>query len=146
MTSFLKNILFAIIALSFASCSNGDETKASTVRADGYTGYPEPVAPAAHNHAVESPAATLPVNNRAGYHTIEIKQMKFFPSVLNVKRGDTVVWVNNGITAHDVTQQPSGAWTSSSIPVGKSWSMIVEESHDYYCSIHVVMTGKMILE
>lgn len=90
--------------------------------------------------------AQLPVINRAHYHTVEIRQMKFQPQELIVSKGDTIVWVNNGITAHDVTEQPSSTWTSSSIPVGSSWQMVADETTDYYCSIHVVMTGSIIVK
>ncbi len=88
----------------------------------------------------------LPVINRAHYHTIEIRQMKFQPQELSVLKGDTIVWVNNGITAHDVTAQPDGEWTSSSMPVGASWQMVANETTDYYCSVHVVMTGKILVK
>ena len=92
-----------------------------------------------------SPPSALPVINRIHYHTIEIKQMKFHPAELNIARGDTVVWVNNGITSHDVTEQPANKWNSPSMPVGTSWQMIATESADYNCSIHVVMKGKLVI-
>lgn len=79
-------------------------------------------------------------------HTVEIKQMKFQPAELIVQKGDTVVWINNDIVAHDVTEEPGKAWTSSLMPVGQSWSMVVNESADYYCSIHVVMKGRLIVQ
>ena len=79
-------------------------------------------------------------------HTVEIKQMKFQPAELIVQKGDTVVWINNDIVAHDVTEEPSKAWTSSLMPVGKSWSLVVTQSADYFCSIHVVMKGKLIVQ
>lgn len=95
---------------------------------------------------VTNDSGAMPVINRPHYHTVEIKQMKFNPQELVVSKGDTVVWVNNGITAHDVTAQPEAKWTSSSMPVGGSWQMIVNESSDYYCSIHVVMKGKLVMK
>ena len=79
-------------------------------------------------------------------HTVEIKQMKFHPEELLVQKGDTVIWVNNDIVAHDVTEESSKAWTSSLMPVGQSWSLVVSQSVDYYCSIHVVMKGKLIVQ
>src|SRR5678815_4741379 len=69
-------------------------------------------------------------------HTVEIKQMKFQPAELVVQKGDTVVWINNDIVPHDVTEESSKAWTSSLLPVGQSWSLVVNQSSDYYCSIH----------
>ena len=32
------------------------------------------------------------------------------------------------------------------IAMGGSWSMVVTEGADYYCSIHVVMKGKLTVE
>ena len=79
-------------------------------------------------------------------YTVEIKQMKFHPAELIVQKGDTVVWINNDIVAHDVTEESGKAWTSSLMPVGKSWSLVVTQSADYYCSIHVVMKGKLVVQ
>lgn len=79
-------------------------------------------------------------------YTIEIKQMKFQPAELVVQKGDTVVWINNDIVAHDVTEESSKVWTSSLLPVGQSWSLVVTQSADYYCSIHMVMKGKLVVQ
>jgi plastocyanin len=79
-------------------------------------------------------------------HTVEIKQMKFQPAELVVQKGDTVVWINHDIVPHDVTEESKKAWTSSLMPVGASWSLIVNESAGYYCSIHVIMKGKLVVQ
>src|SRR5690606_35917521 len=44
--------------------------------------------------------------------TIEIIQMQFRPAVLNVRKGDTVIFVNNDIVAHDATEIANRSWTS----------------------------------
>lgn len=44
--------------------------------------------------------------------------------------------------SHDVTEE-GNAWTSSAIPADSSWKMEVAEPSSYYCSIHVVMRGKI---
>jgi plastocyanin len=79
-------------------------------------------------------------------YTVEIKQMKFQPAELVVQKGDTVVWINHDIVPHDVTEESKKAWTSSLMPVGTSWRLIVNESAGYYCSIHVVMKGKLVVQ
>jgi plastocyanin len=79
-------------------------------------------------------------------YVIEIAQMKFQPDTLTVHQGDTVEWINKDMVAHDVTQVPNNSWTSSNLPPGKSWKMAVAESDDYYCSIHVVMIGKLVVQ
>lgn len=79
-------------------------------------------------------------------HTIEIREMKFHPAELRVQKGDTVVWINKDLVAHDVTEETRKAWTSSVIPSGKSWRMVVAESVEYFCSIHQVMKGKIVVQ
>lgn len=91
-------------------------------------------------------ACTAPEKTIHKVYTVEIKQMKFEPSELVVQKGDTVVWINRDIVAHDVTEESGKAWTSSLMPAGKSWSLAVTKSADYYCSIHVVMKGKLVVQ
>lgn len=86
------------------------------------------------------------LKNTSSFHTVEIKQMKFQPNELKLHKGDTVLWINKDITDHDVTEETKKAWTSSKLSMGKSWSKVVEESANYFCSMHVVMKGKLIVE
>lgn len=79
-------------------------------------------------------------------YNVEIKQMQFQPAELTVQKGDTVVWTNNDIVTHDVTEEKSKLWTSGPLAAGQSWSLVVKESADYYCSIHVVMKGKLLVQ
>lgn len=79
-------------------------------------------------------------------YTVEIKDMKFQPAELTVQKGDTVVWINRDMVAHDVTEQPDKTWTSSLLAMGQSWSLVATQSADYYCSIHVIMKGKLVVK
>lgn len=79
-------------------------------------------------------------------HTVVIEGMKFVPQEITVQKGDSVVWINRDMMAHDVTEELSKSWTSSSIPPGGSWKMEVTDNADYYCSIHFVMKGKLKVE
>lgn len=78
-------------------------------------------------------------------HTVEIKDMKFVPDDITVKEGDTVMWINHDMMGHDVTEEGK-AWTSSVIPADGSWKMEVTNFNNYYCSIHLVMKGKIRVE
>ncbi|MEO8569597.1 MAG: plastocyanin/azurin family copper-binding protein [Ginsengibacter sp.] len=93
--------------------------------------------------APETPVAEKTVPKA---YTVEIKEMKFQPAELTVQKGDTIIWINRDIVAHDVTEQPGKTWTSSPLTTGESWSMVATQSADYYCSIHVVMTGKLVVK
>jgi len=78
-------------------------------------------------------------------HIIEIKDMKFQPEEISVKKGDTIMWVNRDMVTHCVTEENKKAWTSSNIATGASWKMVVEINADYFCAIHQVMKGKIIV-
>ena len=80
-------------------------------------------------------------NPGPGVYKIEIKGMKFEPKDLTVKIGDTLLWVNKDLFAHDVTELKTKKWNSPKLEPGTSWAMIVKEPAEYFCSIHVVMTG-----
>jgi plastocyanin len=78
-------------------------------------------------------------------HTIVISQMKFNPDELTIPRGDTVVWINNDITNHCVTEN-NKAWTSSALAPTQSFKKAITKNTDYYCAIHMVMKGKISVE
>lgn len=80
---------------------------------------------------------------QAKTHIVEIKQMRFEPQDVKVQKGDRVVWVNKDITSHDVTEESKKVWTSSPLATGQSWSLVVTQAADYYCSLHQVMKGKI---
>ncbi|HYC28755.1 MAG TPA: plastocyanin/azurin family copper-binding protein, partial [Chitinophagaceae bacterium] len=80
-----------------------------------------------------------------GLHTVRILDMVFQPASLTVKHGDTVVWVNEDMLAHDVTDAVNKAWSSGRMEPAASWQKIFTESADYFCSLHSVMKGKVIV-
>ena len=79
-------------------------------------------------------------------YKVEINQMQFQPASLPIQKGDTVVWINHDIVAHDVTEEAGKLWTSGPLAPGESWSLVATESADYFCSIHIVMKGKLVVQ
>lgn len=71
--------------------------------------------------------------------------MKFVPADLNVHKGDTVLWINKDIVAHDVTET-NKAWASPTLPNDASFKKVITTNETYYCSIHLIMTGKVLVE
>ncbi len=97
----------------------------------------------------QNDSATVPADNSANVptlHVVEITQMKFVPDVVNVNKGDTILWINKDMVDHDVTEQKLHSWTSSRLPAGASWKMVATKSDAYYCSLHVIMEGKIIVD
>jgi len=76
-------------------------------------------------------------------HTVEIKNLKFTPNYIEVNIGDTITFINRDFIPHDVTEETTKKWTSSILETGNSWQLVVTESADYFCSLHVVMKGKI---
>ena len=83
---------------------------------------------------------------RPAMHSIEMVQMKFYPAELKVKKGDKIVFVNHDIVAHDVTEESKKAWNSSPMSEGQTWILVATATVNYFCSIHPVMKGKIVVE
>ena len=79
-------------------------------------------------------------------HIVEIKNMKFIPATLHVKKGDTVVWINRDIFPHNVAKFEDKSWQSPILEKGQSWSKVVAKNEHYFCSLHVVMKGELIIK
>ena len=132
----MKSTIILLLALAVLnSCS--DEKKEPPLTEVGHESVGESIDPVQTDSAVR---------NTDTYHTIVIRQMEFSPAELRVNKGDTVAWINQDITEHDITELNEEKWSSSKLPAGTRWSMVVSEAADYYCSIHVVMKGKLIIE
>ncbi len=78
-------------------------------------------------------------------HVVVMKDSKFVPAELTIKKGDTVKWINQDIVFHDVTDRKSKSWKSGEMKSKAVWQRAITESADYYCSLHVIMEGKIIV-
>src|SRR5690554_6160659 len=75
--------------------------------------------------------------------TVWMTGLKFEPEIIEVNKGDTIVWVNKDIVAHNVTALPNQEWTSGNIETGGMWKMAIDDSFDYFCTIHPPMKGEV---
>ncbi len=78
---------------------------------------------------------------------------KFVPAMLNIRVGDTVKWVNEDDRAHPIASIPGQGTNdkelfSAPIAPGKSWSHTFKQAgeYPYFCYIHYVMMGAVIVE
>lgn len=100
-----------------------------------------------------SPNKKSPANQtetKEGIHnvdTVTMNMMKFNPEVLNVTKGDTVIWINKGLVAHTVKSYQDDKFYSDTLQPGQMWKWVVTDSAAYYCTIHpVTMLGKIMLK
>ena len=82
---------------------------------------------------------------QAKTYIVKINNMKFTPATIKIKKGDKVTFVNNDIVEHNATEKGK-AWASPLLQNGQSWTFKPEKNCDYYCTVHVVMQGKIIVE
>lgn len=83
---------------------------------------------------------------KAATHTVVIDGVRFEPETLEVKAGDTVVWLNKDPFPHTVTAK--GAFDSHDIAAGKSWSYTPRKAGEYayLCTLHPNMRGTLKVE
>ena len=84
----------------------------------------------------------LPLAAGAAEPHVVIDGMKFSPQVVQVRKGDTIVWENRDMFVHNVT---ADGVTSGDLAPGKAWRHVVREkvSFDYLCTLHPVMKGRV---
>ena len=79
-------------------------------------------------------------------HKVEISNMKFSPTTLTIKAGDTVSWKNKDRMPHTATAK-NKAWTTASLGNGSSGTVTFDEkgTHAYICRFHPGMKGKVVV-
>ncbi len=110
------------------------------------------------SNAVISQAAddiTSPPAGSSTVHEVRIPKGsdKFEPALLKIKTGDSVKWINEDDRRHPIASIP-GQGTSDKelfsppIPPGGSWSHTFKKTgeYPYFCYIHYVMMGAVIVE
>jgi plastocyanin len=78
-------------------------------------------------------------------HKVTISSMQFNPASLVLDQDDTVLFTNNDLVTHNVTQMPNKIWASPNLASGDSYRLIVRQTSKYYCSFHPMMEGKLVV-
>jgi plastocyanin len=82
----------------------------------------------------------------AGGHTVVLKNIRFNPGTLNIRRGDTVTWVwRDGSISHNVTGSGFKSHTMSHGSFSVRFTR--KGTFNYHCSIHwrEGMRGKIVV-
>ncbi|MFC4602671.1 cupredoxin domain-containing protein [Rhodococcus kronopolitis] len=96
--------------------------------------------------AAQQPGVAMVAKNRL---TVDISNMRFNPSVLRVRLGDTVTWeFNDQGTEHTVTSNADAQEAFASDVQGSgtfSHTFIRQGTSRYFCEIHSNMGGTVIV-
>ena len=73
--------------------------------------------------------------------------MAFHPETLEVRRGDTIVWINRDIVPHTATSTRSGEWETGPLLPEESGRYLARHAGEepYFCRLHPVMLGRLIV-
>lgn len=79
--------------------------------------------------------------------TIRIGNFTFAPNTITVPVGAAVTWTNGDDVPHTVVAT-DGAFRSKPLDTGDSYTVTFTTpgEHAYFCSIHPMMTGKVIVK
>ena len=82
-----------------------------------------------------------------GDNEIGIDNFQFTPAVLTVKPGTKVTWINNDDVPHLIVDK-RGKFTSPVLDSDQRFSTTLKQSgtYNYYCSLHPMMQGSIIVK
>jgi plastocyanin len=93
--------------------------------------------------------AVLPAQSTAAAPNQEIKidNFSFTPQQLTVAKGTTIVWINNDDVPHTVVATHQ-EFRSHALDTGDKFSFTFTKpgTFAYFCSVHPVMTGKIVVQ
>src|ERR1700690_1060994 len=78
---------------------------------------------------------------------VKIDNFTFNPQTITVKAGDTVTWVNHDDIPHTVTSKTM-AFRSKAMDTDDkfSFTFATPGSYAYFCALHPMMTGSIVVE
>jgi plastocyanin len=77
--------------------------------------------------------------------TVHMAGLKFSPGALVVRKGTVVVFDNNDVAPHTVTEDTSGGIDSGVLTPGKAFRLVVDRRLVYHCTIHPFMKATINL-
>ena len=94
-----------------------------------------------------NPPAPTPAR-RAQAYQVDIRNFAFAPNKLIVPAGARVVWTNRDDEPHTVTSAGAGFAASPGLDSSESYGVIFAKpgTYTYYCSIHPMMVGTIIVQ
>jgi plastocyanin len=90
---------------------------------------------------------TPPVFAQPGAVTVRISNLTFGPQTVTVAAGTTITWINDDDLPHTVTAVDK-SFRSKALDTGDkvSFSFAKPGEYAYFCSIHPMMTGKVVVK
>jgi plastocyanin len=93
-------------------------------------------------------AADVSGTTKAKTYQVEIRNFAFAPNTLTVPAGTRVVWTNRDDEPHLVTSAGATFAPSKALDTSDSYAVTFAKpgTYAYYCSIHPMMVGTIIVQ
>ena len=97
--------------------------------------------------STSTPAAPAPAA-KGGSGDVTMKDIKFHPSKVTIKKGQTVVWTNEDSVGHDVTSDTFKSGSPGGIENGQTFQHKFPKkgTFKYQCSVHPGMTAEVVVK
>jgi plastocyanin len=135
------NVSLLLLLTILAACGQ-TVTSAPAATAVPAASTPAPVAAPA-----STPTMAADDPPTAGTNQVIVDNFSFSPATLTVAVGATVTWVNHDDIVHTVTSQDK-RFASSPLDTNDHFSFrfTTPGTYAYYCAIHPIMTGQIIVK
>jgi plastocyanin len=77
--------------------------------------------------------------------TVRMAGLKFSPNALVIRKGTTVVFDNNDVAPHTVTEDGSGGVDSGVLTPRRAFRLVADRRLVYHCAIHPFMKATINL-
>jgi plastocyanin len=80
--------------------------------------------------------------------TVVIKNFRFTPAHITIKRGTRVIWINKDTSLHTATANNGKSFDSGLLRKGKSYSHTFKSAgkKGYFCKVHPHMKGSVTVK
>lgn len=87
------------------------------------------------------------IDTNGDVYRIKIIDFRYMPSEIFIKKGDTIIWKNEGTLEHTVTSKNSNELFSDFLKPDEEYSHTFEYSgnYSYYCIPHPYMKGLVVV-
>ncbi len=94
--------------------------------------------------ALAAAPGTLAAHDGPHVVTVRMSNFAFVPESVEIRPGDTVVWINEDIAPHTATAR-DGSWQTDPLEADATARLVfgTPGDFDYFCAFHSHMTGSV---
>lgn len=114
---------------------------------DSLSGVSPDAAMAAGEALARASAPAAAANAQVPKGTVSIANFAFAPKAVEISKGDRITWRNDDDVPHRIQSTKVAFAPSPVLDTRMSYDVVLKETgeYDYFCSLHPMMTGKIVV-